>query len=137
MAYWLLKTEPEDFSWERLESEKKAQWTGVRNFEARTHIREMRPGDLAFIYHAGQDRIIMGLAKVVSDPYADPTATKGDWAAIDIEPVKPLARPVALEEVRNTYGLSTMPLVANARVSVHPVTDAQAAMILKIAKTEV
>ncbi len=136
MAYWLLKTEPEEFSWETLEAEKKAPWTGVRNFEARNNIRLMKPGDLAFIYHSGQDRIIMGLAKVVSEPYADSTATKGDWAAIDIEAVKPLTRPVALEEVRNTYGLSTMPLVANARLSVHPVTDVQAAMILKIAKTE-
>ncbi len=137
MAYWLLKTEPEEFSWERLESEKRAPWTGVRNFEARNNLREMKPGDLAFIYHSGQDRIIMGVAKVVSDPYADSTAIKGDWVAVDVEYLKPLVRPVSLEEIRNTYGLNTMPLVSHARLSVQPVSDVQAAMILKIAKTEV
>lgn len=137
MAYWLLKTDPEEYSWERLATEEKAQWTGVRNFEARKHLREMQIGDLLFIYHSGQERLLMGLAKTVSAAYADPTATKGDWVAIDLAPFKSLARPVSLEEIRNTYGLNTMPLVTRARVAVHPVTDAQAAMLLKIAKTDV
>ncbi|MEK7116285.1 MAG: EVE domain-containing protein [Patescibacteria group bacterium] len=137
MSYWLLKTEPEEFSWERLESEKKAQWTGVRNFEARNNIRKMTLGDFAFIFHTGQDRILMGIAKITSEPYIDPTAEKGDWAAIDLEAVKPLTRPVSLEEIRNTYTLNTMPLISRERLSVSPVTDAQAALLLKIAKTEI
>lgn len=137
MAYWVFKTEPEDFSWERLEQEKRTSWTGIRNFQARNNIRQMKPGDLAFIYHAGQERIIMGLAKIVSEPYDDPTAAKGDWAAIDIEAVKPLVRPMSLEEIRNSYGLNTMSLVAQPRLSVTSMTDAQAAMLLKFAKTDV
>jgi len=78
----------------------------------------------------------MGLAKLVSKPYPDPSADKGDWLAVDIEQHKALVRPVSLEEIRNTHGLSVMPLVTHARLSVHPVTDVQAAMILKIAKTK-
>jgi predicted RNA-binding protein with PUA-like domain len=137
MTYWLLKTEPEEYSWERLESEKTAAWTGVRNFEARNNLREMKVGDCVFIYHSGEDRIIMGIAKVTKDAYPDPTATKGDWVAVDIEAVKPLVRPVSLEEVRNTYTLNTMPLVSQTRLSVQPVTDAQAVLLLKIGKTSI
>ena len=135
MAYWLLKTEPETYSWEKLESDKKTQWTGVRNFEARNNLREMKPGDVVFIYHSGEDRLIMGLGRIASEPYKDPTAEKGDWVSVDVEAVKPLMRSISLEEVRNTYGLNTMPLIAKARLSVQPVTDDQAAMLLKIAKT--
>lgn len=135
MAYWLLKTEPEEYSWETLEREGKASWTGVRNFAARNHLREMKPGDVVFIYHTGDEKMILGLATVESEPYADPTDDK--WVAIDVKAVKPLVRVVSLEEIRNTHGLSVMPLVTQARLSVQPVTDAQAAMILKIAKTEV
>ncbi len=136
MSYWILKTEPEEYAWETLEQDKQTQWSGVRNFEARKYLSEMKPGDIAFIYHSGQERIIMGLAKLVSKPYPDPSADKGDWLAVDIEQHKALVRPVSLEEIRNTHGLSVMPLVTHARLSVHPVTDVQAAMILKIAKTK-
>ena len=136
MSFWLLKTEPEEYSWEKLEAEKKASWTGVRNFEARNNLRAMQPGDVAFIYHSGQERIIMGLAKITKAAYPDPTATKGDWVSVDLEYVKPLIRQVSLEEVRNTYTLNTMPLIAQPRLSVSPVTEQQATMLLKIAKTE-
>jgi len=137
MSTWLLKTEPEEYSWETLWQEKKTSWTGVRNFEARKNIREMKIGDLVFMYHSGEERILMGLARVVSEPYVDPTAAKGDWAAIDVEAVKPLTMPVSLEEIRNTYGLNTMQLIAQPRLSVTSMTDVQAATILKIAKTQV
>lgn len=137
MSTWLLKTEPEEYSWETLLQEKKTAWTGVRNFEARNNIRLMKPGDLVFIYHSGEERIIMGLAKVAGEPYDDPTSTKGDWAAIDVEAMKPLVMPVSLEEIRNTYGLNTMQLIAQPRLSVTFMTDEQAKTILKIAKTNV
>jgi len=133
MAYWLLKTEPEEYSWETLEREGKGAWTGVRNFAARNHLREMKPGDLALIYHTGDDKMIMGIATVLTEPYPDPTDEK--WVAVDVAPVKPLVRVVSLEEIRNTHGLSVMPLVSQPRLSVQPVTDAQMEMILKIAKT--
>ena len=95
------------------------------------------PGDLLFIYHSGEEKIVMGIARVASEPYADETADKGDWSAMDVEAIKPLTRPVSLEEIRNTYTLNTMPLVSQARLSVVPVTEPQKDLLLKIAKTSV
>ena len=137
MAYWILKTEPEAYSWEKLEKEGKASWTGVRNFQARNNLKLMKPGDVALIYHTGEEKMIVGIAKVVSEPYPDTSAVSGDWVAVDVQAVKPFQRAVSLEEIKHTHGLSVMPLVSHPRLSVQPVTDAQAQMILKIAKTEV
>lgn len=135
MQTWLFKTEPEEYSWEQLEKDGKTMWTGIRNFEARNNIRQMQPGDLVFIYHSGEEKIVMGLARVTSAAVADDTAEKGDWSAIEIEAIKPLTRPVSLEEIRNTYTLNTMPLISQTRLSVVPVTEPQKDMLLKIAKT--
>ncbi len=135
MKTWLLKTEPEEFSWETLEKDGKTSWTGIRNFEARNNIRQMMPGDVVFIYHSGEEKIVMGVARVTSEAYPDETAEKGDWSAIDIEPVKALTRPISLEEIRNTYTLNTMPLISQTRLSVVPVTEPQKELLLKIAKT--
>ncbi len=118
-----------------LETDGRTRWEGVRNYQARNNLRLMKPGDFAFIYHSGEDKMILGIAKIVSEAYPDPTSTKGDWSVVDIEKVKPLQRVVSLDEIRNTHGLSVMPLVSQARLSVSPATDAQAEMILKIAKT--
>jgi len=137
MAFWLVKTEPETYSWEQFEQEGDTLWTGVRNFQARNNLREMRPGDVVLVYHSGEERNIVGLARVVAPAEPDTTAEKGEWVAVQMKAHKPLARVVSLDEIRNTYGLSVMPLVTHARLSVQPVTDAQAEMILKIAKTEV
>lgn len=137
MAYWLLKTEPQDYSWEMLEKDGKTRWDGIRNYQARNHMRDMKPGDIVFVYHSGDERMITGLAEVTSEAYPDETANSGDWLAIDIKSLKPLARVVSLEEIKNTYGLSVMPLVSQSRLAVHPVSEMQAAMLLKIAKTEV
>ena len=137
MSYWLLKTEPSDYTWERLEQEGQTSWDGIRNYQARNYLRDMKPGDLVFVYHSGEERMIVGLAEVASQAYPDPTATSGDWSAITVKARKSLNRVVSLDEIRNTYGLSVMPLASQARLQVHPVTDAQAAMLLKIAKTEV
>jgi predicted RNA-binding protein with PUA-like domain len=137
MAYWLIKCEPSDYSWEKLAAEGQTSWTGIRNYQARNHLREMRPDDSVFFYHAGEERMIVGLARILGAPYPDQTATTGDWSAIDLVPHKPLARVVSLEEIRNTYGLAVMPVASQSRLSVHPVTEAQAQMLLKIAKTEI
>jgi predicted RNA-binding protein with PUA-like domain len=137
MNYWLLKTEPEVYSWERLAEDKKTRWEGVRNYQARNNLRLMQPGDLAFIYHSGDEKMVTGVARVTSAPYDDPTAKEGNWAVVNVEAVKGLVRPVSLEEVKNTYLLNVMPLATQARLSVQPVTEAQWNLILKIAKTEV
>ncbi len=135
--YWLLKTEPTVYSWEMLEKDHKTRWEGVRNYQARNNLRLMKPDDLALIYHTGEEKMVMGIAKITSEAYDDPTSSEGNWAVVDIEAVKGLTRPLSLEEIRNTYLLNVMPLVTQARLSVQPVTEAQWNLILKIAKTEI
>lgn len=135
--FWLLKTEPQIYSWEKLEQDKTTRWEGVRNYQARNNLRLMQPGDLAFIYHGGDEQMVMGVTRVVKTAYDDPTAMEGKWSVVDVKAVKGLARPVSLEEIRNTYLLNVMPLVTQARLSVQPVTEAQWNLILKIGKTEV
>jgi predicted RNA-binding protein with PUA-like domain len=137
MNYWLLKTEPEVYSWERFVEDGKTRWEGVRNYQARNNLREMKPGDLVFIYHSGDEKMIMGVARATSEPYDDPTASEGNWSVVDIEHVKALTRPVSLEEIKNTYLLNVMPLATQSRLSVQPVSEQQWNLILKIAKTEV
>ncbi len=136
MQYWILKTEPETYSWEQLERDGKTRWTGVRNFEARNNLREMKQGDVAFIYHSGSDKMIIGVAEIISEPSADETAAKGEWVAVDVAARKSLLRPLSLDEIRNTHGLSVMKLVTHSRLSVVPASEAQAQLILKIGKTE-
>lgn len=137
MNYWLIKSEPSDYSWEKLEAEGETIWDGVRNYQARNNLREMKSGDLVFFYNAGEERMVVGIAQVAGEAFPDPTAESGDWSAIKIKAVKPLVRVISLEEIRNTYGLTVMPLVSQARLTVQPVTAAQAAMMLKIGKTEI
>jgi len=95
-SYWLVKSEPSAYSWENLRRDKRARWDGVRNFEARNNLRAMKKDDLVLYYHSGEGKKIVGLAKVVREGYADPTATEGDWCAVDLAPVKPLAKPTCL-----------------------------------------
>jgi predicted RNA-binding protein with PUA-like domain len=135
MAFWLIKTEPALYSWEQLMKDRSTTWTGVRNFQARNNVRAMKPGDFVFIYHSGDERMVTGVAKVTSEPKADPSAVSGDWSSVDIEAVAPLARPVTLDEIKYTHILAVMPLITHTRLSVQPVTDAQAEMLLKIGKT--
>ena len=92
-AYWLVKSEPTVYSFERLQKEKKAVWDGVRNVEARANLRKMKVGDVCFFYHSNEGKAVVGLAKVVKEAYQDPT-TKDDWSAVDIAPVKPMATEV-------------------------------------------
>lgn len=137
MAYWILKTEPSEYSCEMLERDGRTTWTGVRNFQARNNLREMKVGDIVFIYHSGEEKMIVGIGRVSKEAFPDETATSGDWSAIEVEFVKSCLRTVTLDEMRNTHGLSVMPLVSHSRLSVCPMTEAQAQMVLKIAKTEV
>ncbi len=134
MNYWLIKTEPGTYSWADLQRDRKTRWDGVRNFQARNHIRAMRPGDLALFYHSGDERSIPGVAKVVSEPYPDPTAKDGDWSSVDVEPVEPLRQPVTLQQIKQQSGLGEMVLVKNSRLSVQPVRKAEFDAILKLSK---
>ncbi len=120
MNYWLLKTEPETYSWETLCNEKKGVWDGVRNFQARKNLKAMKPGDRAFIYHTGDQKAIVGVSLVTKGPYPEPKDP--DWVAVDLAPEKALKHPVTLTQIRQEKSLQKMVLVKAARLSVQPVT---------------
>lgn len=125
MQYWLLKTEPETFSWDHLARDGQATWDGVRNYQARNNLRKMTRGDLALIYHSVKNPAIVGLAEIVRTHFPDPTATTGDWSAVEVKPVRQLATAIPLKQIKATPGLADMVLVKNSRLSVQPVTNEQ------------
>jgi len=134
--YWLVKTEPESYSWTDLIKDGKTPWTGVRNFQARNNLRSMKKGDLVLFYHSVSEKQAVGLARVDKEAYADPTAGDGDWLAVVLLPVKPLAKPVTLETIKADKILKEMPLVRNSRLSVTPVAEAQFARLMALAETK-
>jgi predicted RNA-binding protein with PUA-like domain len=125
MAYWLLKTEPETFSWDdQLKRGAKGEpWTGVRNFTARRHLTEMKKGDHAFFYHTGEEKQVVGVVEVIREAYPDPTDPKGVFKAVDVIAVKPVPNPVTLAAVKAEPRLKEMALANKPRLSVQPVTD--------------
>jgi predicted RNA-binding protein with PUA-like domain len=137
MNYWLVKSEPEAYSWAQLVKDGKTAWTGVRNFTARLNLRAMKKGDLVFFYHSVTDKQIVGLARVVKEAYTDPTATEGDWSCVDLEPARPLKNPVTLEAIKAEKSLKEMKLLKQSRLSVSPLTPAEFARILELAGTRI
>ncbi len=135
MNYWLVKQEPEDYSWSDFGTDGKTAWTGVRSFPARKNLRGMKPGDAVFFYHSGEARLMVGLARVAREAYPDPTAGDEDWSAVDLVPVKPLATPVALSQIKADKILREMALVKQSRLSVMPVTPAQFRRLLELSGT--
>jgi len=136
-AYWLVKSEPEVYSYDDLVRDGKTMWDGVRNYGARNNLRAMSKGDQVLYYHSGDDKAVVGIAEVVSDEaYADPTAAEdeGDWVVVDVAPVRKLARPVTLAQIKKTPALANMKLVKQGRLSVVPVTAAEHRRILKLAQ---
>ena len=134
--YWLVKSEPEVYSWASFVEEGRAEWTGVRNFQARNNLRAMQKGDLVLFYHSVSEKQMVGVARVEKEAYPDPTAKEGDWSCVALVPVKPLRQPVTLAAVKADNALKEMKLLRNARLSVQPVTAAQFARVLKLAETE-
>src|SRR5882724_12392160 len=122
MNYWLVKQEPESYSWLDFVKDGKAAWTGVRNFAARLNLRAMKKGDQVFYYHSNTGKEIVGVARVTKEAYKDPTATEGDWVCVDLAPVKPLKKPVGLDVIKADKILKGMKLVKISRLSVSPVT---------------
>src|SRR4051794_11146400 len=123
--HWLVKTEPSAYSWDMLVKEGRTAWTGVRNFQARIHLRAMRAGDPVVVYHSVVGKEVVGLAKVVHTAYPDPTASEGDWVCVDLAPVRPLAVPVRLEQIKLIPALKNIPLLRQGRLSVMPVSAAE------------
>lgn len=125
MAYWLMKTEPDEFSYSDLERKSPEMWDGVRNAAAAKHMRTMRPGDLFLFYHTGSERAIVGVGRVVSEPYPDPTVEGGNWVVVDVAPAYRLREPVTLAAIKADPRFADWALVRQPRLSVMPVTPAQ------------
>ena len=104
-SFWLVKQEPSSYSWSDFLADGETSWTGVRNFTARNNLRKMRPGDEVFFYHSGDEKAVVGIAKVTRTTYPDPTAKEGDWSTVDLAAVRPLARPVTLREIKSQFAL--------------------------------
>ena len=136
MNYWLVKSEPESYSWDTFVKEKRAAWTGVRNFQARNNLRTMKRSDLVLFYHSVSDKQIVGVARVEKEAYADSTAKEGDWSCVDLVPLKALAKPVTLDQIKTDKVLAKMPLLKNSRLSVQPVNEGQFKRVLTLAGTK-
>jgi len=132
MQYWLVKQEPESYSWATFVKEGRTAWTGVRNFQARNNLRAMKQGNLVLFYHSVSDRQVMGYARVGREAYPDPTATEGDWCCVDLVPVRALKKPVSLEAIKADSALKSMPLVKQSRLSVTPLTREQFDQVLQL-----
>ena len=130
MNYWLVKSEPSTYSWDDLVKDGGTRWDGVRNYQARNNLRNMKKGDLVLYYHSGALPEVVGTAKVVKGSYQDPTTDDERWVAVDLEPVKPLKRPVALGDIKNEKRLKDISLIKQGRLSVMPVTKEEYDVIL-------
>ena len=134
--YWIVKQEPESYSWNKFVEEGSTAWTGVRNFQARNNLRAMKKGDVVGYYHSGDEKQVVGLARVEREAYADPTADEGDWSCVDLAAVKPLKKPVTLATMKGDRVLASMRLVKMSRLSVSPVTAEQFDRLLALAETK-
>jgi predicted RNA-binding protein with PUA-like domain len=132
MAYWLLKSEPDDWSWTEQVAKGRdgAEWTGIRNFSAQKHLRAMKKGEQAFFYHTGKERAIVGIVKVIAE--AHPDSTDSAWHAIDVAAVEPLPTPVGLDRIKADKRLASMVLVRLPRLSVQPVTDPEWRLVCRM-----
>ena len=133
-SFWLVKQEPSDYSWSDFVKDGGTSWTGVRNFAARNNLRRMLKGDQVLFYHSGEDKAVVGIAKVTHAAYKDSTAKDEDWSAVDLAPVKPLSRPVALAEIKSTSQLKEIALVRQSRLSVMSLSKKDFDTIVKMAK---
>jgi len=132
-SFWLVKQEPSSYSWSDFLADGETSWTGVRNFTARNNLRKMRPGDEVFFYHSGDEKAVVGIAKVTRPTYPDPTAKEGDWSTVDLAAVRPLARPVTLREIKGNSRLKGIPLVRQPRLSVMPLSEPEFREIVNMA----
>ncbi len=138
MARWLFKSEPDAFSWDDLVAlgEKGDQWDGVRNYQARNNMREMKVGDQGFFYHSRQGLEIVGIVEVIAPAHQDTTTDDPRWECVDVKAVRPLARPVTLDEIKQVPELADMVLVRNSRLSVQPVRDEEWTIICRMGGVE-
>ncbi|MDB5112781.1 MAG: ubiquinol-cytochrome reductase [Mucilaginibacter sp.] len=118
MQHWLVKSEPIKYSWEKFNKEGRTFWDGVRNYQARNNLKEMKTGDLVLYYHSNEGKAVVGIAKVAKEFYQDPTTDDKNWVVVDLEPVETLKKPVTLEEIKADERLKDVGLVRQGRLSV-------------------
>ena len=133
MAYWLVKSEPDVYSWDQLVKDKQTFWSGVRNYAARIHLKGMKKGDAVLFYHSNEGMQIVGIAKVSKEFYQDPTTADDKWVAVDLKAVKKLKKPVMLSQIKSDKRLADMALVRLGRLSVQPVTEKEWKIIMEMA----
>lgn len=131
MNYWLMKTDPETYSWEDLVKEKKTEWTGVRSYEARNNMKKMQVGDLAFFYTSVKNPAIVGIVKIITEAHPDSTDETGLWWCVDIAPVELLKKSLSLQEVKKIAACKNMALLKKSRLSVQSVTKKEWEILLQ------
>ena len=131
MAYWLMKSEPESYSWSDLNRDRATEWDGVRNNAARLHLKAMKPGDEALFYHSMSDKAVVGIMRITREAQPDPKDL--DWVSVRVEPVRPLPRQVTLAEIKAEPRLARMELIRQSRLSVAPVRDEEWKIVLEMA----
>jgi predicted RNA-binding protein with PUA-like domain len=134
MAYWILKTEPEDYSYNDLERAGRGVWDGIRSHQARGYLEAMKRGDLCLVYHTGKVRQVAGVAEVVREAYPDPSAPGDLWLCVDVAPLGRLGRPVTLAEIKADRGLSQLAILRQSRLSVAPVTPAEWRRVMTLSR---
>jgi predicted RNA-binding protein with PUA-like domain len=134
MNYWLIKSEPSTYSWDDFVAKGRDHWDGVRNYQARNFMKEMKVGDLALFYHSVKEKSVVGVAKVVREHYQDPTTEDDRWVVVDFEPEMKLKKPVSLEEIKSETVLAEMVLLKNSRLSVQPVVEEEFSQIIKMSE---
>ena len=132
MAFWLMKSEPDAYSWEDLERDGATEWDGVRNNAARLHLRAMVPGDRALFYHSGDVKAAVGVMEITRA--GKPDGADGEWVSVAVKPAEPLPQPVTLKAMKAEPGLAQMQMIRQSRLSVSPVTDAEWAVLMALAK---
>jgi predicted RNA-binding protein with PUA-like domain len=135
-SYWMVKQEPETYSWDDFVRDSRTDWTGVRNYQARNNLREMKAGDRVLFYHSGKDKAVVGIAEVAKAAYQDPTSQDPQWVAVDLKPVKPFAAPVPLAAIRYDKRLSGLPLIRQSQLSVMPLTKDEFDVLVGMGKAK-
>ena len=132
MNHWLVKSEPFKYSWDKFNEDGRTFWDGVRNYQARNNLREMKKGDLVLFYHSNEGKNVVGIAKVVKESYQDPTTDDTNWLVVDLAPVEALKNPVSLEQIKKEESLKDISLVKQGRLSVMPLKAEEFDKILEM-----
>ncbi len=134
MNYWMVKQEPDSYSWDDFVNDGKTDWTGVRNYQARNNLRDMKKGDNVLFYHSNIGKEVVGVAKVTKTAFPDPTADDEKWVAVELSPVKSLKKPVGLEKIKENLALKDIKLIRQSQLSVMPLTKDEYEEILSMAR---